>query len=72
MQAQADPAEIASCFEPYRPKGWTANLALRNLEAKLNDDRFTTDLSPFVAQWPPEYRIEQAAEIATQIINAAT
>lgn len=70
-QAGADPAEIATCFGPYRPESWTANLALRNLEAKLADQRFRTDLSPLIPNWPTGYSIEAAAEVATTIINAA-
>lgn len=68
--AGADPAEISSCFGPYRPDGWTANKALQNLDAKLADERFRTDLEPLVPSWPDGYSIEAGAEVARQIIDA--
>jgi len=67
----ADPDEIAACFQPYRPDGWTAKQALKNLEAKLSDQRFRTDLTPLVPEWPDKYNIETAATTAEQIITAA-
>lgn len=67
----ADPTEIGACFTPYRPEGWTVSLAMRNLEAKLDDDRFRTDLVPLVPEWPAGYSIEAAAELASTIIDAS-
>jgi len=62
---------IAAAFGPYRPDGWTPALALANLEAKLDDARFTTDLDVLVADWPDRYTIEAGGEIARAVIEAA-
>lgn len=67
----ATPAGIAECFGPYRPDKWNADLALANLEAKLQDNRFTTDLSLLVPDWPNNYSIEAGTHIARSIIEAA-
>jgi len=69
-EADVDPEAIAAAFGPYRPDGWTPALALANLEAKLDDARFTTDLSAMVADWPDRYTIEAGGEIARSIIEA--
>lgn len=69
-EAKVDPEAIAAAFGPYRPDGWTPALALENLEAKLEDTRFTTDLSALVADWPNRYTIEAGGEIARRVIEA--
>ena len=70
-EAHASPEEIASCFQPYRPEGWTPELALVNLGNKLDDSRFRNDLAALVPRWPEHYSIEAAAEIATALIEVA-
>jgi len=70
-EAKVDPEAIAAAFGPYRPDGWTPALALENLEAKLEDTRFTTDLSALVADWPDRYTIEAGGETARRVIEAA-
>jgi len=69
-EANVAPEAIAAAFGPYRPDGWTPALALKNLEAKLEDTRFTTDLRALVADWPDRYTIEAGGEIARTIITA--
>lgn len=64
------PASIARCFNPYRPDGWTTMLALENLEAKVSDNRFTTDLDLLVPEWPDGYTIAAGASIAREVIRA--
>lgn len=56
------PADIVGCFQPYRPYGYTRELAERNLRAKLADPSFTNDLTPLISVWPNGYDIEAAAE----------
>jgi len=41
-----------------------------NLDAKLEDTRFTTDLETLVAVWPERYTIEAGAEVALAVIGA--
>lgn len=63
--------DIAECFAPYRPDGWTVERAIENLEAKLADERFTTDLTLLVAARPPGYSVHAAAAAARQVIQRA-
>lgn len=67
---ELDPAEIAACFGTYRPNGWTPALAMANLDRKLNDGAFTSDLTQLVAEWPPGYTIEAGHAAAESIIKA--
>lgn len=69
--AGADPSAIATCFGPYRPAGWTAGLALANLDAKLSDRTFVTDLDLLVVAPPSGYAIEAAASLARRVITLA-
>ncbi len=69
-EAKLTPEAIATAFGPYRPNGWTPALAIENLEAKLEDPRFTNDLSDLVPNWPADYTIEAGGEIARSIIEA--
>ena len=63
-------ASIREAFSPYRPDRWTPALATANLTAKLANDGFRHDLDPLVAQWPPDYNIDSAAElIRTELIE---
>lgn len=57
-----DGREIAQCFELYRPDGYTQGLARRNLDAKLRDPGFRTDIEPLVSRWPEAYDVDQASE----------
>lgn len=66
----ADPAAVASCFGPYRPDGWTPALALANLEAKLADRTFTTDIDGLLVDRPDGYDAGSAAETVRAVIRA--
>jgi hypothetical protein len=61
-------ADIAACFEPYRPDGWNTDRALANLEAKLIDSRFVRDLETIINEWPEGYTIDDAAHVTRNII----
>lgn len=66
------PEQIAACFEPYRPAGWSAARALANLDDKLGEHDFTTDLSALVGEMPSAYTVEDAAAVARSVIAAAS
>lgn len=65
------PEQVAACFEPYRPVGWSPGRALANLEEKLADSGFTTDLEPLVDELPTSYSIADAGDVARSVITAA-
>jgi len=53
--------DILAAFEPYRSKGLTAAKSVANLQAKLQDRVFRTDLDPLLARTPDGYDIDSAA-----------
>lgn len=69
-EAGVSPSEIAASFDPYRPEGWTVDRAITNLEAKLDDRQFTTDLAPLVVDWPDGYTPDAGARIVQRILEA--
>jgi predicted nucleotidyltransferase component of viral defense system len=70
-QLELDPGSIIDAFGPYRPAGYTARLAIANLEAKRADRTFRIDLDPLVTEWPDGYDIEAAATLVTETVLAA-
>lgn len=70
-QAGVAPEDIAACFEPYRPDGWGSGRALDNLDAKLDDAQFVRDLDALIGGLPEGYTIEDAAQVARDVIAAA-
>jgi hypothetical protein len=60
--------QVAGCFGPYRPDGWTVARAIDNLEAKLQDPTFTTDLELLVARWPASYQIDSGAAAVRSVL----
>ncbi len=69
-EANVTPEAIADCFGPYRPDGWEPYLAMDNLDAKLDDERFTSDLDGLITEWPESYSIEAGAAVARAVIEA--
>ena len=68
-EAGALPAEVAACFGPYRPDGWTAARAVTNLEAKLEDQEFAADVERLVLDWPEGYALEAAGKLARAVLD---
>ncbi len=50
---------------------WTVERALTNLEAKVADRAFTTDLDPLLVSRPPGHSIEIGLEVARVDLDAA-
>jgi predicted nucleotidyltransferase component of viral defense system len=67
---ELDPAGIVACFAPYRPAGYTADLAIANLREKLHDDAFRRDLDPLVARWPDGYDVAAAGQLVIGTVLA--
>lgn len=65
-----EPAEIAACFETYRPETWTPSLAVANLNRKLDDSAFASDLTALVADWPAEYSVDAGRDVVHSILGA--
>jgi predicted nucleotidyltransferase component of viral defense system len=64
------PADIVECFAPYRPARYTRRLAVQNLEAKVADAAFRSDLERLIAVWPPGYDIDEAAGLVIDRVFA--
>lgn len=65
-----DPSEIVAAFAPYRPQALTSKSALANLQRKLADPTFRTDLNPLVVDWPPGYDIDAAGALVGEQLLA--
>ncbi len=57
-----EPDRILAAFTPYRPVGFTSELAVANLEDKLADSTFLTDLEPLVGEWPKGFDMHEAGQ----------
>ena len=68
-QAGIAPADIASCFDPYRPDNWTPTKAHANLDAKVSDRAFVTDVESLLADQPAGYSVDAAATVIRKIID---
>ncbi len=68
-QGGASPTKIASCFSSYRPDGWTPARAAANLEAKLEDREFAADVERLVLDWPHDYSVSTAAQLARTVFD---
>jgi len=67
-----DPDAILDAFAPYRPEGYTSELGIQNLQAKLRDQTFLTDLDPLVGAWPPGFDMQAAGmEIIDRLLDRA-
>ena len=66
----ARPTDIADCFGTYQPAGWTTTAAALNLDTKLRDTNFRTDLDKLVTAWPAGYTIDAAAEVARTVLHS--
>ena len=64
------PEDIAGCFQPYRPEGWTAELALANLEAKAIDRQFASDIDLLAERLPPGYTLAAGARVVRRVLEA--
>ena len=61
-----NPDLVCHAFSTYRPEGFTAKKAILNLENKLTDNLFLTDIGNLTSYQFNNYNIEIAAE---QIID---
>ena len=64
-QMGLDPDDILGCFGPYRPDGYTAELAVANLEEHVADPGFRSDLLDLTTV-SSGYDIDDAAATVTE------
>jgi len=57
---------VCEAFSTYRPDGFTANMAIKNLENKLHDALFRSDIDNLISVGLSDYDMESAA---AQIID---
>jgi predicted nucleotidyltransferase component of viral defense system len=62
-QTSLDPADVLAAFGPYRPAGYTAKVAITNLNAKLANADFRHDIDELAAQPPVTYDPDTAAAL---------
>lgn len=63
-----DPRDVAACFGPYRPAGWSADIAIANVQRKLESRTYLEDLRPLVHDWPEGFDAEAAREVAVRFL----
>lgn len=66
-----EPKSIVEHFMPYRPDGFSAKLAIRNLAEKVSDQEFREDLIRLINQWPAGYDLDDAASLVTRELLSA-
>ena len=70
IRAGAQPTDIAACFAHYRPDGWTVARAATNLDAKLLNRDFMSDVEQLVVDWPEGYTIQAAGQAARAVLDS--
>jgi len=69
-QMELDPDAILGAFVPYRPEGMSARAAIANLERKVVDHQFCTDLALLLTNPPDDYSVDKAAALVTDRLLA--
>ena len=69
-RAGVRPTDIAACFDPYRPDGWTVARATANLDAKLVNQEFRMDIEKLVTDWPAGFSMQTAGEVAHAVLGS--
>ncbi len=63
-----DPNDILDALPTYAPPGLTAKRAVADLQAKVLDPTFRTDIAPLVDPWPSNYDIDAAGHLVTDLL----
>ena len=58
-----DPGLTCQAFSTYRPEGYSAKKAIENLEKKILDAKFLTDINNMVSTDQNDYHVEEAAAL---------
>ncbi|MHB1163898.1 MAG: nucleotidyl transferase AbiEii/AbiGii toxin family protein [Candidatus Nanopelagicales bacterium] len=63
-----DPDDILDAYPTYAPSGLTAERAIADLQAKVLDPTFRTDIAPLIDPWPRDYDIDTAGQLVTDLL----
>ncbi|MFM8350660.1 MAG: nucleotidyl transferase AbiEii/AbiGii toxin family protein [Actinomycetales bacterium] len=63
-----DPSDILDAYPNYAPPGLTAKRAITDLQAKMLDPTFRTDIAPLIDPWPDNYDIDAAGQLVTDLL----
>ena len=63
-----DPDDILDAYPTYAPPGLTAKRAIADLEAKVLNPSFRTDIAPLIDPWPNDYDIDSAARMVIDLL----
>ena len=63
-----DPDDILDAYPTYAPPGLTAKRAIADLEAKVLNPSFRTDIAPLIDPWPSDYDIDPAARMVIDLL----
>lgn len=63
-----DPDDILNAYPTYAPSGLSAKRAISDLQAKVLDPTFRTDLAPLIEPWPADYDIDAAGQLVADLL----
>lgn len=63
-----DPDDILEAYPAYAPPDLTANRAIADLQTKMLDPAFRTDIVPLIEPWPRGYDIETAGHMIIDVL----
>jgi len=63
-----DPDDILEAYPTYAPPGLTAKRAIADLESKVLNPSFQTDIAPLIDPWPADYDIDSAARMVIDLL----
>lgn len=63
-----DPDDILEAYPTYAPPGLTAKRAIADLESKVLNPSFQTDIAPLIDPWPADYDIDSAARLVIDLL----
>lgn len=63
-----NPVDILDAYPTYAPPGLTAKRAVADLQAKVLDPAFRTDMTPLIDPWPSDYDIDIAGHLVNDLL----
>lgn len=63
-----DPGDILETYPAYAPPGLTSKRAIADLQTKILDSAFRTDIAPLIDPWPSDYDIDTAGRMVIELL----